>query len=643
MKHSPFCLPHLALLVLLVGTVALHASAEAQTSAISGEAPWRVVLLNNADFFLPASTIMDQTLRQTLVKEAPRQVDLYGETLDLLRYPHEIEPELVALLGKKYAGKPIDLILARAQGGLEFAVRYRDALWPGVPIVFYNNVADVVRGQALPPNTTGLLIDLDPEGTIELARRLHPDMRHLYVVGGTAEYDQRWMQRVKSILGRHAEAVPVTLLNDVPLPRILEQVAQLPENSVVLFTSMVRDVTGRPQNSPQVAELIARTANAPVYGFLGTYIGQGVVGGAITDFAAQGRAAAQLALRVLNGAAASTIPVQPSPQARCIVDARSMERWRIEERRLPADCEVQFRTPTLWRDYRWYFLGTILALVFQAALIATLLVQRRRRHQAEMEASNRRVELIRASRLALAGELAASIAHEINQPLGAILANTGAAKELLGRVPVDLDEIRNIIADIHKADLRAGEVIRRVRALLTKGDVERQPTDINVLVGDTLELLESEALRRGVAISKELAANLPSAYADRIQLQQALLNLAVNGMDAMVDTESSRQQLVVRTAQIDGDKVEISVSDNGSGISGQELPRLFDSFFTTKPHGIGLGLSISRSIVEAHGGTLSVENRTGGGATFRILLPVEFTAAPTSTSSRVPTGTGEPQ
>jgi C4-dicarboxylate-specific signal transduction histidine kinase len=270
----------------------------------------------------------------------------------------------------------------------------------------------------------------------------------------------------------------------------------------------------------------------------------------------------------------------------------------------------------------------LLALALQSALIATLIVQRRRRQEAEIEAGHRRAELVHASRLALAGELAASIAHEINQPLGAILANTGAADAWLRRIPPDLDEIRLINADIHRESLRAGEIIRRVRALVTKGDVERQATDINTLIVDTLTLLRTEALQREVTLESVLGTDLSPLHVDRVQLQQALLNLCVNAMDAMSDIEASHRRLVVRTEKRDGG-MEIAVSDQGPGIQPDQLPRLFDSFFTTKAQGMGLGLSITRSIVEAHGGTLSGENNADGGATFRIFLHDEaVTPAP---------------
>ena len=319
---------------------------------------------------------------------------------------------------KKYGGAKLDLILARAPGGLDFALRHRDELWPGVPIVFYNVTADSLNTGERPPNSTGLLIDIDPAGTIELARRMHPDARHLYLVGGTADYDRGWKRRIEAILKRSPGAIPVTWLDDLPLPGILDKVSTLAPGSIVLFTSMIRDAQGLPQDNLKVAGLVAGAANAPVYGFLDQYLGQGIVGGAIADFAGQGITAARLALRILNGESAAATPIQPSPPARCVVDARAMERWQIDEDRLPAGCDVRFRIPSVWRDYRWYVSRALLALILQSVLIASLVFQRRRRRVAEIDAAHRRTELLQASRLALAGQLTASIAHEINQPLG---------------------------------------------------------------------------------------------------------------------------------------------------------------------------------------------------------------------------------
>jgi two-component system sensor kinase FixL len=236
------------------------------------------------------------------------------------------------------------------------------------------------------------------------------------------------------------------------------------------------------------------------------------------------------------------------------------------------------------------------------------------------QAEEARQELLHASRLALVGELTASITHEINQPLGAILSNADAAEMLLDSAPQSLDEVRQILADIRKDDLRASEVIRRLRALLRKRTLENQPVDLNELTAEILVLIRAETRRRRVAVETELAAELPPVRGDKVQLQQVLLNLLLNGMEAMAGM-SGEKELTVRTALHEG-SVEIAVSDCGTGIPVDRLPHVFDPFFSTKKDGMGLGLSLARSIVEAHGGHIWVENNSPAGATFRFALPV---------------------
>jgi signal transduction histidine kinase len=231
-----------------------------------------------------------------------------------------------------------------------------------------------------------------------------------------------------------------------------------------------------------------------------------------------------------------------------------------------------------------------------------------------------RQELAHASRLAVVGELTASIAHEINQPLAAILSNAGAALRLLGPEPERLEEVRHILTDIRADDVRASDVIQRVRALLARREMEAHRLDVNDVASDVLRLVRLDANRRGVILDPRLAPDLPSVRGDRVQIQQALLNFLLNGMEAMAETPPGRRRLVVRTARRHDD-VEVAVTDTGHGIPPERVDRLFASFFTTKPEGMGLGLSIARSVVEAHGGRAWAENEPGGGATFRFTLP----------------------
>jgi C4-dicarboxylate-specific signal transduction histidine kinase len=190
------------------------------------------------------------------------------------------------------------------------------------------------------------------------------------------------------------------------------------------------------------------------------------------------------------------------------------------------------------------------------------------------------------------GELTASIAHEINQPLGAILSYADAARLLLKSSPPALDQIQEILGSICKDDLRASEVIRRLRTLLTKREIDRQPVDINELSSDVVFLVRSEARRRGIVVESEPGDDLPLVPGDKVHLQQVLLNLFLNGMDAMADVPGERR-LTVRTGVNGSGAVEIAVSDTGPGILADRLPRLWDPFFTTKKEGMGLGLSIA--------------------------------------------------
>jgi len=235
------------------------------------------------------------------------------------------------------------------------------------------------------------------------------------------------------------------------------------------------------------------------------------------------------------------------------------------------------------------------------------------------EEANR--NLAHAARLAVAGELTASIAHEINQPLGAILSNADAAEMMLERPHPPLDEIRQILADIRRDDLRASEVIQHLRSLLRKHELEIRLLDLNDLITEVLRLAAADGQRRRVHFVREFATDLPLVPGDRVHLQQVMLNLLLNAMDAMAETPIPRRRVTLRTRRTPEHGVEVAVIDTGSGIDPERLRHIFDSFFTTKKEGMGLGLSIARSIIEAHRGTLTVENNPDGGATFAFTLP----------------------
>jgi C4-dicarboxylate-specific signal transduction histidine kinase len=244
------------------------------------------------------------------------------------------------------------------------------------------------------------------------------------------------------------------------------------------------------------------------------------------------------------------------------------------------------------------------------------------RKRAEIEARRNLDEIAHMNRVAAMGELAASLAHEINQPLTAILSNAQAACRFLSGKSSGLAEVGECLTDIIADDKRAGEVIKRLRALLRKGEFQASVVDLNEVVREVIRLVGHDALLRKVSVVFEPLPGLPPVLGDRIQLYQVALNLIVNGLAAAAEQVQRDRWLLVRTAESGSDGVELTVEDSGKGISEGDLPRVFEPFFTTKQEGLGMGLSISRSIVQAHGGRLWAENSAGGGAIFRCVLPV---------------------
>jgi len=252
------------------------------------------------------------------------------------------------------------------------------------------------------------------------------------------------------------------------------------------------------------------------------------------------------------------------------------------------------------------------------------------RKQSELEAARQRHELAHLSRVTMLGELSGSLAHELNQPLTAILSNAQAAQKLLGDGTADVGELREILAEIVDEDKHAGEVIRRLRLLFKKGNVEQRSADldINEIVQDVLKLMRNDLLNQDVILRTELDQNLPVVEGDRVQLQQVLLNLVLNGCEAMTDYDSSERQLFI-TSTAENGAVRVSVSDRGGSIPEEKMEQVFEPFFTTKAEGMGLGLSVCRTIINAHRGNIWVTNNPDGGATFHFSLPIRSHAKKT--------------
>lgn len=286
--------------------------------------------------------------------------------------------------------------------------------------------------------------------------------------------------------------------------------------------------------------------------------------------------------------------------------------------------QVEYRVPLPDGGMRWIasrgrveFNGAGKPIVLRGVLLD---VSERKRTELELE--RQRSAVAHLSRVTTVGEISGSLAHELNQPLGAILANTEAAEMHLQKPKPDLDEVRAILADIRKDDLRAGEIIHGMRAFLRRRDLEMQPLALAQLLDEVVRMVSADAATRKVSIGLEIPLDLPRAMGDRVHLQQVLINLVVNGMDAMSICPVALRRLVIRVKRREPGQLEVAVCDAGVGIPPGDLSRVFEPFHTTKPGGLGLGLPICRSILEAHGGSITIENNPDRGATTRFTLNV---------------------
>ncbi len=612
--------PHWRHLLLVAAFILVPPDSFAVAASTDGDtAPWRVLVLLGGDPGQLAVQQQDLAFRKSLLVAAPNGVDFFTESIDTVRFRYsDMAAEFLALLRRKYATQRVDLVVGLGGQTIEFIRRHHDELWPGAPTLLYSLNDEMVQRLGLPAGASYVPWQHNIEGTLALIAAVQADARRLIVVGGAADFDRDLTARVVS-LARAQALWQVEVWDDLSVAQLRARAATLGADSAIFFTSMSRDATGQAMFPADALERFAGASAVPIYGLYSSYLGRGVMAGHMADFEGNGRRAGEVAAKLLSGQDGSV--VEEAVPTRCVADHDLLVARGLSASGLPAGCELlNMPRGGIWQEHRVYVVTALVVLLLQALTIGLLLVQRRQRRKAEAEATERRLELGRAARFAAMGELTASIAHEINQPLGAILANADAAAMMLRDGSATQENLGEMLADIRREDLRASEVIRRLRTLLEKRAVTQAAFRLHPVLDEALGLLAPEARRRSVEIERSFEARDDRLLGDAVQLQQVLINLALNAMDAMHQTAPAQRRLSISTA--DGAAaLELRVADRGCGIDADQRDKVFESFATTKPRGMGLGLSIVRAIVEAHHGHIGLAARDGGGTVFTITLP----------------------
>lgn len=565
-----------------------------------------------------------QGVRNIFRASAMKDTEIVSEPLQALQEdpPEGFDDLTAAQLAARYANQPPDVVIALRRPALDFLQRVRARLWPGVPLIFCGVPEEDIADLPLGPEVFGVAMRVDVTGTVNLARRLMPEARQIAVIAGASPQDRTWQRRLAPALAATANGLPVTWLGDGPIQDTVEAVARLPSSTIVLYTSIVRDGNDNVFTPPELIPQLSARSKAPIFSFFDVYLGQGIVGGMMSAWQTQGEAAASLAIEKLSGLPSKDEGiVRPAPSTQAMIDWRQLHRHSLDETALPAGTEIRYREPDFLSRHRTE-LGVLSVLIaLQGIAIAALIASRRRARVAEHELVAQRDALAHIARLSTLGELTASISHEVNQPLGAILTNADTAEVLLQKQPPDIDEALRTLSHIKRAGVRAGEVTHRVRSMVRRHPIDTVLLDINGLIAEIWPLVEGTVRHKGVAWEHRLEPWLPLVYVDKSEMQQVLLNLILNALDAMRTTPADERRLLVSSARISDDAIQIAIADTGHGLAGDQH-KMFEAFFTTKPDGMGLGLSIARSIVEAHGGTLSAAAHVPRGAIFSFTIPV---------------------
>jgi signal transduction histidine kinase len=608
-----------------VGFVSFLLAISAGSAVLAADSK-QVMLLHSFGTEMRPWSDYAQGIREELNRQSPWPLTITNQSVVSARYSN-ISPEIafVDCLSSLFAQQPPDVIVSVGAPAAAFVQRNRSQLFTSTPMVLTALEQRRIQYSDLTQNDAVVPVQIDYKAVIANILEVLPDTRHIAVVNGVSPNEQFWSGLIRKEAIPLADRIKFTFLDNLSFEDILKEAARLPPHSAIVWEGMSVDAAGVVHDGDDAFKRLRAVSSAPIFGYTEPLIGQGVVGGPFNAVRDTSRTAAAVAVRILGGAKAGDIRIPPLPFSAPRFDWREMERWGISESRLPPGSKIDFRDPTAWEQYRWQIALVCGVILLQGALISGLLFERRRRVFAEVQATQRSAELAHINRYSIAGELTTTISHELNQPLGAILTNTETAEMIVKSATPDLNEVAEILADIRRDDLRATEVIGRLRSLLRKAPLELKHIDFNEVARDTMRLLSALAVARKVAFTSLVGEAPLPIKGDAVQLQQVILNLIVNAMDAMSNMPIADRRITISSA-LDYNSAEVSVSDMGPGIPKETLKDVFEPFFTTKPQGMGMGLSIARTIIEAHGGQLLAENRTGGGATFRVRLPLASVA-----------------
>ena len=535
------------------------------------------------------------------------------------------EQSVVDYISSTFADRPKpDLIVTIAGPASVFAHKYRQQLFPDTPLLFASVDQRFLGEAQLGKNETAVAALNDFPAIVEDILRLLPQTKQVFMVVGNGPIREFWRHRLEEQFRQFRGRVTFVWFDDLTFPAIVRRSSSLPGNSAIYFITLGTDASGAAYADERVLADLHASANAPLFAANDAFLGHGIVGGSLLANDELSRLTSDVAYRILTGASPGDVRVPPQVPGQSVFDWRELKRWNIPESRLPHGSLVKFRDPTLWSAYRGTVLTAIGALLIQAMLIAGLLLERRARHRAE-NASRMNLSLAAdVSRRETMSALTSSITHELGQPLSAIMHNTHVLQLMIKSRSATPEDIGGILADIQSESVLAADIIERHRTMMRSRKLQMKSVDLLTVVNDAVALVAHDMRARQVEVRVCVPESSGAISGDPVLLQQVLVILMMNAMDAMAPSPPDRRHIQI-SAEVRRANIEVSVRDTGPGLPEDLISRLFTPFLTTKPHGLGIGLAIARTIVDAHGGSITARNNPEGGAIFIVTLRISQT------------------
>ncbi len=585
-----------------------------------------VVIFFSYNASLPAYQSILEGFRNSFYKELPDLYNLSIEYLDIGRISDEhYLKHIVDIYNEKFKEANIDLLITFGPGIYPLLEKHGFKALNESPhiAVEFDKLSGESNKYLQSQNTLDIIVKLNFEKSLRTIFELFPKNENVFIVSGAAPIDNYINQALKRDINKFEDTHNFNFISGFSLDSTLIQVDKIPSNSIVIITSFMSDKKNIQLTNPESMHLITAQSRVPCFGVLNTSITRGAIGGYVFNFINLGNEVGLAANEILIGKPINQIRINEERFYGHIYDWQQLKKWNLTESAvIPANSTFYNKEINFFLEYKWYFLTAILFFVLESILIAYLFILNRRQKgvlMQKIEIENLYHQLTREDRLLRMVELTASLSHELNQPLTAILYSAQAGKRFLSSGKLDSDQAEEIFNNIIEDDKRAASLISNVRSLMKLETRESEKVDLNSLVRDTIQIFNSEATGKNIKLKLNIIEEPAFVLADKIQLQQVILNFLSNAAIVMDGTELKNRTIEINQS-INKDSVIVSVRDHGPGIDETIKDKIFKAFVTTRKSGFGIGLAVSRTIIERHNGDIWVENSKDGGAEFFFKL-----------------------